>query len=188
MRPQIPKNVMHGTISMARVWWLEFVLLRWLRGRKTLLGLDIKPTNFSDPESSQCGRTNSIWGCQQPRAPQVDDPLCLLWWQGTTLVACCDLQYSWDKVTRKSHHPDSVSYCLQIPGSLQHRPRYKVETGEMNTGKETSCRAAGTGALPRKAVRMLCIGGSGLRRARCWGCSCVGRTGSYLWPAETEED
>lgn len=64
MRHQIPKNVMQRTISMARVCDLNLCCSEDL-GEEKLLGLDIKPSNFSDPESSESGRTNSIWGCQQ---------------------------------------------------------------------------------------------------------------------------
>lgn len=51
--------------------------------------------------------------------------------------------------------------------------------------------AAGTGALScvKQDHRTLCTGRSSLRRAgMCWGCTRVGSTGSYSWPAETDED
>lgn len=90
MRPQIPKNVMHRTISMARVWCLEFILFRLLRGRKTLLGLDVKPTNFSDPETVSVARLTAFGGANSPEHPS---------WM-TFFVFCGDkVQPWWDAVT-----------------------------------------------------------------------------------------
>lgn len=116
------------------------------------------------------------------RAPQLDD-LCFLQWQGTTLVGCCDLQNSWDEVTRKSHYPVSFPAAQQIPGFLQHSPRYKVETGKINTQKETSRMAAGAQALSciKQDHGTLCIGRSSLRRGGMLGVQWCGKKYWKYW-------
>lgn len=109
-------------------------------------------------------------------------------------MGCCDLQNSWDEVTRKSHYPVSFPAAQQIPGFLQHSPRYKVETGKINTQKETSRMLQGHRHCPASSRTtghfVLVEAASG--EEGCWGCSGVGRstgsTGSYPWPAETDDD
>lgn len=106
-------------------------------------------------------------------------------------VQACDLQYSWDKVTRKSHHPDSVSCSLQTPGFLQHPPRYKVETEKTTHEKKHAWWLQGQGHCPvsSRTTEHFVLVEAASGQQGCWGCTCVGRsTGSYPWPAETDED